>query len=87
MLDTSSPTGDAVCAPQPACARWRGGSVGVARATALMVLVTVLGGPRPIAAQSDLDQVLTTLEGSWEGEGTVDGAGTVFSGPKLNRFS
>ena len=36
-----------------------------------MVLVTMLGAARPVVAQSDLERVLATLEGSWEGEGEL----------------
>ena len=51
--------------------RSRGGRAGVARAATLIMLVTVLGAARPVVAQSDLDRVLATLEGSWEGEGEL----------------
>ena len=36
-------------------------------------LGAVLGSPRIIAAQGDLDPVLATLEGSWKGEGELLG--------------
>lgn len=52
-------------------ARSRGARVGVARAAVLMAFVTALAGAQSIAAQSDLDRVLATLEGSWEGEGEL----------------
>ncbi|MCH7892165.1 MAG: hypothetical protein IH921_11745 [Gemmatimonadetes bacterium] len=45
---------------------------------ALMVLGAVLGCPRAIAAQGDLDRVLATLEGSWEGEGELLGRPATF---------
>ena len=45
---------------------------------ALMVLGAVLGCPRAIAAQGDLERVLATLEGSWEGEGELLGRSATF---------
>ncbi len=43
-----------------------------------MVLGAVLGFPRAIAAQVDLERVLATLEGSWEGEGELLGRPATF---------
>ena len=52
-------------------ARSRDGHAGAARAVLLIVFVTMLGAAPPVVAQSDLDRVLATLEGSWEGEGEL----------------
>ncbi len=46
---------------------------------ALMVLGAVLWCPRAIAAQDDLEGVLATLEGSWEGEGELLGRSATFA--------
>ena len=51
-------------------ARSRGRSAGLVRVAALVGLGTVLGYPWAIAAQ-DVDPVLGTLEGHWEGEGEL----------------
>ena len=41
-------------------------------------LGAVLGPPRVIVAQDDLDPVLATLEGSWEGKGELLGRPATF---------
>ena len=41
-------------------------------------LGAALGSPRVIVAQGDLDPVLATLEGSWEGEGELLGRPATF---------
>ena len=44
----------------------------------LIGLSAVLGCPRVSAAQGDLNPVLATLEGSWEGEGELLGRPATF---------
>ncbi len=45
----------------------------------IVLLGAVLWCPRAIAAQDDLEGVLATLEGSWEGEGELLGRSATFA--------